>query len=109
MTASTARKLTVAELLAQHAAELTPSVGDKAYTMYRGYKFYGIITHIDAERGTGIIEPANANEDWGWHKGSTFWIGEQTDRKVRGLFFGYEYPSVYNVTEGMFHVIADAD
>lgn len=104
-----AKKLTLAELIAAHAAELTPSVGDKAYTYYRGRKYVGVITSFDPDRGTGIIEPSDPAEDWGWHKGARFWHGDDKNRTVRGLFFGYEEKSIYNVTEGCWHVIADAD
>jgi len=63
-TAKTTRK-TVAELLAEHAQDLSPSDGDKAYTFYHGKAWEGILKQIPIVDGWGggwIIIPPNGQK-----------------------------------------------
>lgn len=99
--------MTIAELLAANANTLIPSVGDKAYTWYRGERFEGVITEFDPVRGTGVLEPENPNVDWGYHRGEHHLASGK--RHVRGLFFGYEEKSSFSPEHNMFAVVADAD
>ena len=62
MTTTTIRK-TVAQLLAEHAESLIPSRGDKAYTIYHGKVWEGILFKRDCEFSfSWHIVPDNGEE-----------------------------------------------
>lgn len=58
-TANTTRK-TIAQLLAEQAADLVPVSGDKAYTFYHGRVWEGIL--VETESGAWVIAPANGQK-----------------------------------------------
>ena len=63
-TAKTTRK-TVAQLLAEHAQDLLPVDGDKAYTFYHGKVWIGVLKQTPIVNGFGggwIIVPPNGQK-----------------------------------------------
>lgn len=85
--------MTIKELLALNAANLTPSTGDRAYSKYHG---------ITAE-GTLVMD----NERYGKLNtgGPTPWF---IDPKQL-LTVGYDHPITWDAEKGMWYAPADAD
>lgn len=61
------KRKTVAELLAEHAESLMPTEGDKAYTVYGGREYVGVLK-CD-ERDVWVIVPAEGKKYFPLHEG----------------------------------------
>ena len=135
MTATTTRK-TVAELLAEHATDLVPVNGDKAYTFYHGRIWEGILKNPEwnGKEGWGggwVIIPADGKETFDGPEGYAKYGYEKLPTANISVYgptssnlededpwheeikkMGYETPNRtvgYDVNRGMFYLHAYED
>ena len=97
-----------------------PKDGDRAYTMYHGARYSGLLQDMREKAGdwTGWLVPSNPHEDWGWHnypaqvkkfeEGRSTLTEEQVDN-FRGISIGYEENPIWDAEQEMWYAPADPD
>lgn len=87
--------MTIAELLAAHAANLKPANGDKAYSRYQGIVWEGTLENVD-ERGRGKLRFDGTKHSWWPHSEPVIHVG-------------YDDAIRFDAEKGCFYAPADAD